>query len=177
MILPQETNQFSRRNRFMQGYTAESYRVFVRSCLDRLSNRAGSELKAAFQQCENLQAETLNIIVQPKGILNEMPIRLFFVPGGMFELGKTIGSPFTPAEKEVAYRYDNSGVETLEIELQVLIEWLSACWQTAQGPELAPPAFLSIENDLEALDLREMSWVPNPAIHSKNILFKKENIS
>lgn len=162
----------------MQGYTAEGYKAFVRNCLDRLNDRVENELKIIFQQCENLQqAETLNIIIQPRGILNELPIRLFFVPSGTFEIGKAIGPPFTPAEKEIAYRYDDSGVETLEIELQALIEWFPTCWQAAQGPELTLSAFLSIENDLETLDLKKMSWVPSPVIRSKNKSFKKENIS
>jgi hypothetical protein len=168
----------------MHGYTAEGYRAFVRNCLDRINDRAVNELKAIFRQCENLQAETLNVVILPKGILNELPVSLFFrdgsqapISGGTFEIGKAIGPPFTPAEKQMAYRYDEDGVETLEIELQVLIEWFSACWQTAQGLELTLPAFLIIENDLEALDLKEMSWIPNPVAHSKNKSFKKENIS
>jgi hypothetical protein len=165
----------------MQGYTAEAYQFFVRRCLARIGDRAVDELKTLLRQSLGLQAESLEIIIRPKGILKEVPITLCFKnqfkqPGTdrTIALGDILGPVLTPTEEESAYRYDNNGVETLEIELQTLIEWFSTCWLAARGPELPLPAFLSIENDLEALDLKEMNWIPNPARTSKTNQLKRK---
>jgi hypothetical protein len=157
----------------MQGYTAEEYKSFVRRSLDRKNSQAVEELKEIFQQSKGLQAQVLDIVIFPCGILKELPIMLFFkdqfqkpVPRGAFALGDMLGPVLTPSEEELVYRYDDNGVETLEIELQTLIEWFPACWLAASGPELPQSAFLSIENDLEALDLKKTNWIPNPAKNS-----------
>ncbi len=153
----------------MQSYTAESYTRSVHRCLDRIRDRVVEELEVIFCQAKGLQAEFLEVVIFPDGILNELPITLFFkdqfqnpVLGGTFELGNSSGPVLTPDEKEQVYRFDEDGVETLEIELEVLIEWFSTCWLAANGSDFQLPAYLSLENDLEAFDLKEMKWIPNP---------------
>jgi hypothetical protein len=127
-----------------------------------------------------LQAGTLEVVIFPHGILKELPVTLCFIDqfqkpvrGGTIALGDSLGPVLTPAEEELVYRYDDNGVETLEIELQTLIEWFSTCWLAANGPEEPFAAFVSIENDLEALDLKTMNWIPNPSLSSANTQNKK----
>jgi len=153
----------------MQGYSAEEYQLFVRRCLERLSNRAVDELDAVFQQSKDWSTQVLEIVIIPRGILKGLPITLIFkdqaqqpISGGIFEMENLLGPVLTTAEKDLVYRYDDNGVETLEIELQTLIEWFPICWLAANGPELPQPAFIGIENDLEVLDLKTMKWIPNP---------------
>jgi len=154
----------------MQGYTAEEYRFFVRRCLDRIGDQAVETLRSLFRQGKSGQADRLEVVITPTGLLKGIPATLYFtdqfhqqLPGKQVELRAELGPVFSPAETELVYHYDDNGVETLEIELQTLIEWVSDCWLGANPPEAPPAAFLSLENDLEALDLKTMHWIPNPA--------------
>lgn len=154
----------------MESYTPEAYQCFVNHCFARYDEAVTLELTRIVRQGLDKPVDHLEIVIAPDGILNGLPITLFYkdqqnqpIPGGIFHLEKAFGPLLTPDEAETIYHYDENGVETLEVELQILIEWFSARWLAANGPDLPFPTLLSIQNDREALNLKEMTWIPNPS--------------
>lgn len=152
----------------MQTYTSETYRLFIDTCLARQTQRLTTELQAILQRGQGLPASRLDVVISPEGALKTIPVTLHFVgrdgstlPGGVFCLNHLPGLAATLADEETVYQFDEHGVETLEVELQALTDWFAECWKSvATGFPL--PAFISIQGDLEALDLASKSWVPNP---------------
>lgn len=158
------------RQAVMESYTPEAYQCFVNHCLARYDKAVTLELTRIFRQSLEQPVGYLEIVIAPDGILKSLPITLFYkdqqnqpIPGGIFSLEKVFGSLLTPEEAETVYRYDENGVETLEVELQILIEWFPTRWLAANGPDLPIPTLLSIRNDCEALNLKEMTWIPHPS--------------
>lgn len=153
----------------MEIYSPGTYQQFVRSCLSRQAERVCLALAEICCQQPDTPMPQLNIEIAPRGILNGLPITFFYsdchgriFPGSVLSLEESFGSILTPAETETIYCFDEIGVETIEIELQILLEWLAACWQTIQKPERSFPVYLSIQNDRDALDLIQMRWIANP---------------
>ncbi|HEX2998230.1 MAG TPA: hypothetical protein VHP14_25620 [Anaerolineales bacterium] len=153
----------------MERYTPQAYEQFVRDCLSRQDQRVSHILAEICRQQPSFPAAQLHIEVAPRGILNGLPITIFYsdergrlLPGSVVSLEEAFGNILTPVETEAVYCFDEIGVETIEIELQILLEWFTACWQTMQKTNLLLPAYLSIQNDREALDLFHMRWISNP---------------
>lgn len=153
----------------MEDYTPQAYQQFVRECLSRQDEWVCLALAETCRQQPDFSAAQLNIEIAPHGILNGLPITLSYsdghghvLPGSVLSLEEAFGTILTPAETETVYRFDEIGVETIEIELQILLEWFTACWQTVPRPESLFPAYLSIQNDREMLDLIQMRWISNP---------------
>lgn len=148
--------------------TPAAYRIFLRQCLER--SRAGlqAELGALLRQGRQFPAHRLEIVLQMAGLDEKLPLEIRFLdanerplPGGTF---RPHPEPvFRFDEAALAASFDASGVETRELELQVLLEWLVEIWQALGPPKNCPPAFLSLENDREALHLQTLEWVANPA--------------
>jgi hypothetical protein len=152
----------------MQTYTSETYRLFINACLAKQTPRLMTELQAILQRGQDLPASRLDVVVSPEGVLKTIPISLHFIggdgaplPGGTFHLDHLPGLAAEPVNEETVYQFDENGVETLEVELQALTDWFAEGWQfVSTGFSL--PAFISIQDDLEALDLASMNWGPNP---------------
>ncbi len=153
----------------MEIYNSQAYQQFVRNCLSWQDQRVCFVLMEICRQQPNFPAARLNIEIAPLGILNGLPVTLFYsdergrvLPESILSLEKAFGIILAPAEMEAVYRFDEIGVETIEIELQILLEWLIARWQSILKPEKSFPVYLGIQDDREVLDLLEMRWIVNP---------------
>jgi hypothetical protein len=160
----------------MPGTATGAFRAFFRGCLQRQAGPAAAALGGILAHIHRLPAARIEVVLDPPAV-PEVPITIHCldrrgepIPGGSFALGPLLGPLVSSREAGTVRRFDRRGVETREVQLQMLVDWFAACWQSAGGRELPIPAFLGIRNDIEALDLRQMTWVPGntQAIEKEN---------
>jgi len=150
----------------MSGSMTEAFRDFLRIQLRPLTGPVLQELEGILSQANDLVAASLEVVVQTGDLQAGLPVTVTCLdeervplPGGTFPLDAVIGPVVPPAQAAMLDRFSDAGVETLEVGLQVLIEWFADCWQAAGGRDLPVPASLYIPDDIEFFDLKQLSWV------------------
>lgn len=153
----------------MNSYTTDTYRAFLRERLEPLALVAISQLREFLALPRPPGAQRMDAVVaaDPLGGRLAITLRLWENAGSMEgiiyrEWSPAWGPVLSPDAQAEARRYHEAGVETLEIELQTVIEWFAVCWKAAGGAEIGLPAHVGICNDLEALNLDTLTWEALP---------------
>lgn len=152
---------------------ADDYKTFVRQWLERLSPPVIAQLKTLKSCRFHPRVGKLKVIVFPAGLAGRLPVKTFLVDGcnnqvlhgnGTFPMGlvEDVEHVVPPDEAEVTARCNEAGVETVEVELQTLIEWFADCWVAAGGSDFPLPAYIGVRGDIESFDLKRRQWAPDP---------------
>lgn len=154
----------------MGHYTSADYQTFVRQRLDARSPLLVEQLRAIVRQRFHPRVSQLRLEVLPGGLMGRLPLTIFMLdeanfhvlhngaafPGRLLEEVEHI---IPAAEAEWIRQYNEAGVETGEVELQTLIEWVGACWIEAGGRAFPLAASIGIRGDIESLNLKSGEWV------------------
>jgi hypothetical protein len=112
----------------------------------------------------------LHIEVRPDSLTGAVPLPIFTLDEANFHVMRN-SAPFPlrlltevehvipPTAIDLIKRFDEAGVETIEVELQTLIAWVAACWIEAGGREFPLAASIGIRGDIESFDLKRSKWV------------------
>ncbi len=164
----------------MGNYDADRYKNLVRRYLEPLSPLIEAQLRAIFSY-RFPRTSRLHFLVFPNGLSGQLPVTVFCTDesgsqsphrSGAFpmRLAELVEHVIPPAEAHLAAEYDRAGVETVEIELQALVEWFADCWAKAGGLDFPLPATIGVRGDIEVFDLKHRAWVHDThAIRQKNL--------
>ncbi len=149
----------------MTNYSAAGYQAFVRRHLDQLSERLDAQLQTLFAFKFEIPVRSLEIQIDPRGLAGPLPATILFKdefgrPWRAAHLLEEVQSVIPSTELTLVAEYHEAGVETTEVELQALIEWLVERWFHAGGLHFPLPGCIGIQDDIEYFDLRKGQWVP-----------------
>ncbi len=126
----------------------------------------------------------LRIEVRPDSLIGAVPLLVFTLDEANFHVMHN-GAPFPlrllteveyvipPTAIDLVKRFDEAGVETIEVELQTLIAWVSACWREAGRREFPLAASISIRGNIESFDLKHMGSVPESCISHLEVFMSR----
>ncbi len=149
----------------MTNYSAVGYQAFVRQHLDKLSERVDVQLQTLLALHFEPSIRSLEIQIDPRGLGGPLPATVLFKD----EFGRSrraihlleqVQSVIPPTELTRVAEYNEAGVETTEVELQTLVEWLIERWLQAGGLHFPVPVHIGIQDDIEYFDLGQGQWVP-----------------
>src|SRR6266446_1017202 len=128
----------------MEVYDADSYKQWIRPFLERLSPALESQLQTIFlidaHNSEAFHHDPTYFLPTSIGLLEE------------------IKEVIPQSEVDRQKRYEEAGVETIEVETITLLEWFVTCWIRAGGQHCTLPAYLCRHDDRESFDLKQMKW-------------------
>ncbi len=164
----------------MTNYSAVGYQAFVREHLDELSARVDVQLKILLALHFEPSIRSLEIQIDPRGLGGPLPATVLFKdefgrPWCAIHLLEEVQSVIPPTEFALVAEYHEAGVETTEVELQTLVEWLVDRWLQTGGLHLPVPVYIGIQDDIEYFDLQQRQWVPRTkATQPPHIQFPNE---
>ncbi len=154
----------------MGHYTSVDYHTCVRRHLDAQSPLLVEQLRALVRQRFHPRVSRLRLEVLPGGLMGQLPLTVLMLDEANCpalhddaafprRLLEEVEHLIPLAEAEQIRQYDEAGVETIEVELQTLIEGVAACWIEAGGREFPLAASIGIRGDIESFDLKHSEWV------------------
>jgi hypothetical protein len=157
-------------------YDADSYKRWIRSLLEQLTPALEQQLRTILSARFHPLVVLLDTEVFPDGLGDGIPMRMFQIDahnGEVFHddpaylLPSSIGilddiaEVILPAETSRQQRFEEAGVDTIQIESATLLEWFTACWGAAGGQQCLVPAYVCYHDESESFDLRQLKWKSN----------------
>lgn len=160
----------------MEVYDADGYKQWIRRMLERFSPALTIQLRTILSHRFHPRIVLLDTEVFPGGLGEGIPMRMFLIDEHNGETFHDDPAYFLPSsigmleeitaviprhEADRQQRYQDAGVDTMEMEMAALVEWFAERWIRAGGQQCKLPAYICYHDGRESFDLKQMRWEAN----------------